>query len=348
MKHVYTFLFFLLLAHGAAAQKAAQQAAALAPAPGAELPHYTHVIDSVTQALDRVTGLGSGILYDRVMPLAGLHAFTPADTSSARHFRQAYLELYTAAYSPGRRTRPAYVRERADYLARRDSVPLAVFDAAFHLLDTLALQDNLLSEQSGLLHDVPGRSRSPFVARELVLAAALADTVLPSARFYFAPELALSTRGRAVSGLLVDFDNQQGAVPCLPGQALTVGYGTPGPKVLHFTVYFTDGTQAQARARLYVRAAPATKPSLPLTGSISTVEAKVPFTDYASRPVGPSGVFVRFSLYGVGETLTVLHHTDSQAEYTANPNDPNSYKLRRPVIFVDGFDAQDKRRLFNP
>lgn len=75
------------------------------------------------------------MLYDRVMPLAALHTFntgaTP-DTSSAAHFRQAYLELHTAAYNAANRLRPAYLRDRADFLVRRDSVPLAVFDAAFH------------------------------------------------------------------------------------------------------------------------------------------------------------------------------------------------------------------------
>lgn len=38
-------------------------------------PHYTATIDSLTAALDK-SAVPSGILYDRVMPLAALHAFS--------------------------------------------------------------------------------------------------------------------------------------------------------------------------------------------------------------------------------------------------------------------------------
>ncbi|TGE17842.1 hypothetical protein [Hymenobacter elongatus] len=136
MKHCYLLLLLLL---GAARPVHAQRMLAAAAAPGnpppaplAALNHFTATIDSLTQHLSRAP-ISSGILYDRVMPLAALHAFNTGaslDTSSAAHFRQAYLELYTAAYNPSNRPHPAYLRARADYLARRDSVPLAVFDAA--------------------------------------------------------------------------------------------------------------------------------------------------------------------------------------------------------------------------
>ncbi|TGE17839.1 T9SS type A sorting domain-containing protein [Hymenobacter elongatus] len=351
MKHCYLLLVLLLL--GAARPSYAQRPlAAAAAAPGnpppslpATLNHFTATIDSLTQHLSR-TPIASGILYDRVMPLAGLHAFNAGaslDTSSAAHFRQAYLELYTAAYNPSNRPRPAYLRARADYLARRDSVPLAVFDAAFHQLDTLARADNLLTEQNGLLYDVAGRPRSPFVARALVLAAALTDTIAPTTRFYFGPELALSTRGRTVSSLLIDFDNQQAPVQCLPGQAVPVSYGTPGAKVLRFTVFFADGTQAPALARLYVRDGVLSRASLPLTSNFEEVIATKGFTDYTFTSNGSFSTPVKLSLYGMGQTLTVLHHPLSQAQELAATG---SYQLRNPIIFIDGFDANDGRQLY--
>ena len=98
MKHVYLVFVLLLLARAGLAQN-------LKTAPGGggtpvlpERPnHYTHVVDSLLRYVDKA-GVGSGLLYDRAMPLAQLHAFDPAtDASSARHFRQAYLELFPAA-----------------------------------------------------------------------------------------------------------------------------------------------------------------------------------------------------------------------------------------------------------
>ncbi|RTQ48495.1 T9SS type A sorting domain-containing protein [Hymenobacter gummosus] len=368
MKHAYLWLFCWLVAASAALAQRPLVTTAAAPGGGGppiSIPMpatnpYTRLVDSLLQHVSK-SGVSSSLLYDRVLPLALLHAFEPAvDTSSAQHFRQAYLELYAASYTVPPRPAPERFDDRLDYLARRDSVPLAVLDARFQLLDTLAMPDQLLALQNGLFYDVAGRPRAPFYTRQLTLAAALADTVAAAAHFYVAPELLLSTRGRRVSGLLVDFDNGQGAVACQPGQRVAVSYAAPGRKLLRFTVYFAGGGQAQAQARLVVRASggaaraaapggPVVGPgpgepaavSLPLTDQIGTVRAAIPFESYANN-----GSYYNVGrIYGEGEYLTVLHHPASQAEYGANPQ---NYQLRNPVIFIDGIDFGDKRKLYFP
>jgi len=67
--------------------------------PAEETP-WSHLIDSLTAPLDK-SQIPSGILYDRAMPLAALHSFAVrwADTTSNAHLRQAYLELWMAAYN---------------------------------------------------------------------------------------------------------------------------------------------------------------------------------------------------------------------------------------------------------
>lgn len=61
---------------------------------------YTAYVDSLMQHLDK-SGVTTGILYDRVTPLASLQDFNKpaADTSSYWHFIQAYSEIYRSAYS---------------------------------------------------------------------------------------------------------------------------------------------------------------------------------------------------------------------------------------------------------
>ena len=58
---------------------------------------YTQGVDEKLQLLDK-NELTTGILYDRVYPLANLTVFnqTEADTSYVTHFYQAYGELQTA------------------------------------------------------------------------------------------------------------------------------------------------------------------------------------------------------------------------------------------------------------
>ena len=132
--------------------------------PAPEQSPWSHLIDSLTAHLDR-SRINSGILYDRALPLAGLHAFgqRQADTTSSGHLRQAYLELWMAAYNrPAFRYSPSQLRERANRVIRHDTVPIGVLDYQFHYLDTLALRDGLLQVQNGLLYDVAAPSRSPW------------------------------------------------------------------------------------------------------------------------------------------------------------------------------------------
>lgn len=265
-----------------------------------------------------------------MLPLAALPYFDRfrADTTSAAHLRQAYLELFIAAYNQTAFARtPSQYRERAEALVCRDSVPLAVLDYRLHYLDTLAVHNNLLAVQNGLYYDVPGRNASPYTERLLTLAAPLAASVRQQAQFYIDPTLLLSNRGRTVSSLVVDFGNGAAAVTCLPGQVVAVNYPTPGAKVVRFTVNFSNGTQAQSRARLTVM------PQVASRGVVLRLpdfEARDAFQDYYSSR----------SLYGRGEALAVLHNPTSKSEGAA-------FRLRNPVVIMDGFDPKDESTLDN-
>jgi len=191
--------------------------------------------------------------------------------------------------------------------------------------------------QNGLYYDGPGAG-SPYRERLLTLAAPLARSVPQQARFYLDPALLLGNRGRAVSSLLVNFDNGAAAVLCQPGQAVSVSYPSAGPKVLQFTVQFADGSSAQARARLTVvpqgvasRSAGGTAnrgSGVIIRLNPNLIEARDAFQDYnGSR-----------SLYGRGEALAVLHHPTSKSEGAG-------FLLRNPVIIMDGFDPNDESKL---
>lgn len=62
---------------------------------------YQHFADYKLQQLNK-TYINSGILYDRVFPVADIERFKQqnqtTDTSGPRHWIQAYYELYSAAF----------------------------------------------------------------------------------------------------------------------------------------------------------------------------------------------------------------------------------------------------------
>lgn len=328
MKHIFVFVLALFTSFTSWAQLTVDIGDERLPV--RERPEETpwsHVADSVLQHLDK-SQIPSGILYDRVVPYAALPYFDyfQPDTSSIDHLRQAYLELWMAAYNRQAFVfTPTQLREKGDALARQGTVPLAVLDYRLHYLDTLAVYHNQLVVQNGLYYDVPGRSGSPYRERLLTLASPLAKSVNQQAQFQVAPAFLLGNRGRTVSSLLVNFDNGMGPVTCLPGQLVSITYPTAGNKVLRFTVNFADGTSAQTRASLMVL------PQVPANRStyrLADFEARDPFTDYNSTR----------SLYGKGEALVVLNNAISESEGAA-------YKLRNPVIIMDGFDPNDESKL---
>lgn len=69
---------------------------------------YTQVADSIFSPISK-SQITTGILYDRVTPFAGLHAFKNTDTSSYLHFFLAYSELYSAAYNNGAMMKAAQI-----------------------------------------------------------------------------------------------------------------------------------------------------------------------------------------------------------------------------------------------
>ncbi|MGI4742631.1 MAG: CBM35 domain-containing protein [Janthinobacterium lividum] len=290
-------------------------------------------VDSLTQHLNRAN-VPTGILYDRVLPLAMLPSFrqgTQLDTASAAYFHQAYFELRNAAYNPTAfPLTPQALRSQARRFLRRDSVAVAVLDYTYNRLDTLAEYDGLLLGANRLFYDVATPSRSPYLTENITVAAALIDTIRATTTFYVPAGLLLTNRTRRVSSLSVDFGNGAGPVTCSPTQPRLVAYGQPGRKIIVYTVFFADGTQQQCRSSLYVLPTAALRGSQAL--ELENVTAQESFGGYDGA----------VPLFGAGEFRVILHNALSQNEYNGNHN---AYKLRKPLIVLDGFDPQDESGL---
>ncbi len=333
-------LFFLSL------PATAQKHPATSASPNSLAPEespWSHLVDSLTAGVSK-SAVTSGILYDRALPLAMLHAFNSqqADTTGSGHLRQAFLELYMASYTrTAFRLTPTQFRQRAASTIARDTVPLGILDYQFQYFDPAAVSSGLLTLSNGLLYDVASPSRSPFLQRSLTLIAPLVDTVRQrSVVFNFPVALSLANRTRQPTRMRIDFNDGGPNVYLNAGQSLRVSYATNGPKVLWFVVDFNDGSSASGRAALYVKQAPPSRAGVPATlANLGEVEAAIPFQNYDSSD----------NLLGRGQVLAVLQNPATQAEFDAGQAlgtvPGQTFRLRNPIIVLDGFDPQDDSRI---
>ena len=190
------------------------------PIPGS----YRYRMDSLLTTLNK-TQVPTAILYDRVFPLARLDVFgqTAADTSRFEHFLQANQELYYASYSYTGLDASANLRERAAQQQQAGIVPIGLLHYRFNLLDTLAVQNNQFSQpggNGGALYDVAGRSGSPYLTRETLVAAALVESApAGTVQFKLPTNFRFDNTGNAVQSLTLNFNDGTPSATLLPGGA---------------------------------------------------------------------------------------------------------------------------------
>ncbi|MFC6996035.1 DNRLRE domain-containing protein [Rufibacter roseus] len=289
----------------------------------APIGSYHRMADSLLHHLDK-SGVTTGILYDRVMPLAGLHTFNEfqPDTSARPHFLQGYREMFRAAYDTTSWLRPEEVRDAAAGVKEQNKVPIALGNFQFNVIDTLALDLGLIQEIDSMYYDVPNRPRHPFLTKSVFLASPLADSTAGLTVTYdFSSALTFNKSDKTITSLQVDFGNGAGLVPVgLTGTA-TITYASPGWKILKFVAGFSNGPSTTTFAVLKVRPDPVPSPLGLCESNVTSIWSALPFQGYQNEAMPTTGKGELKVFYGAGTC---------------------DNKIRKPIIVVDGFDALDK------
>ena len=127
---------------------------------------YKAYSDFKLQNLNK-TIISSGILYDRVFPVADIEMFKQldqvTDTTGPRHFLQAYYELYEAAYNNNGWLSPDDLEENLITNAHVNAIPIGILNYKYNVMDSNAYVDNLIDTLlNGQFVDEAGRPRSPY------------------------------------------------------------------------------------------------------------------------------------------------------------------------------------------
>ncbi|MEP6583514.1 MAG: T9SS type A sorting domain-containing protein [Ginsengibacter sp.] len=273
------------------------------------------------------------ILYDRVFPIARLDAFNQgtSDTSSYGIFMQALSELRNASYSTTNVPLTNDVEALVTQQRLLNKVPISIAHYQFNWIDTLALQNNLLRIQSGLLYDVVGRPYSPYKTKITTIAAALTDSVPAGSIVFILPTyLQLKNTSEVLTNVDITFGDGNPVTTLAPGGTVTVNYSNPGDKIIKYLAHFSNGTQQITYS--YISIIPATA-----NGTSGPQSPQGP--DPLSLPCSVTNVRAAIAFQGYDETTAAKGEGEVNTYY-ANCSDPT---LRKPVIILDGFDPGNTR-----
>jgi hypothetical protein len=296
--------------------------------------------DSLLLALDK-SQIPTHILYDRVAPLARLDGFNlnynNPDTSSVQHYLQAYYELHQADYTnTGNEPCRQVLAENAHHYQQHDTLLLGVLRYRFNYIDSNAVRNGQLrwdTSAPSRLFDVAGRRGSPYLLREVAVAAALADSTRSgTVSFRLDPASIFSNVGAALTSASIDFGDGGGTRTLVPGQVVQVSYAAAGRKTLRYVLRYADGSQFTTYSSLYI---PST------AGCANCRTAAVPKPIPACR-VEKLTASIQFQ--GSAGRAEVSYYYSTNGTKTCDADKNLSQPITKPIVLIDGIDYGDERK----
>lgn len=279
-------------------------------------------IDSLTSNLDK-SSLTSDILYNRVTSFSKISSYntTENNTSNRKHFEQSFSELYKASKQEKLMT---VEQLRDEYTNEKHKVDIGILNTLFHTLNYNKENESL----NGLSLDTIQNKflaipdKQAFIAHNKIIIAPLKSNAKgPAITYIFKNSLIFNINpDKNITQLTASFDTgvnysiiQDGI---LISNEIPINYSVSGDKELNFEIVYDDGSTLTTKAMIYINTSVADDDPI-------TVTAEIPFHGYEETT----------PLLGKLE-YRVFHHTGGST-------------IQKPLLFIDGFDPLDKRRIID-
>ncbi|WP_299673001.1 T9SS type A sorting domain-containing protein [uncultured Polaribacter sp.] len=315
MKKLATLIFFLLLFTNVKAQITIDYKTTKKP-------------EDFLKNID-ISSFNSGILYDRVIPYAKLSTFNTSEnnTSNVTHFEQSLSELYRASK---KKKFTSVEKFRQQYNQAENIVNIGIINTSFHQLNY-----NKKDEQKGGLRLKNKKltiikNKNAFTKKDILIIAPLKRRAKgTSITYQFTKDFILGTKNK-IRKLIADFGNDKTITILENGKLLmneiAVEYNSNGKKTLIFSVEFKDGSKKQTKGTIFVKNV--------VTNALRS--SNIIQTRYILNS--------QYSFKGYEESSAIFGELEYEIFYHTNNGVPEN-KLLKPILFIDGFDPQDERKI---
>jgi hypothetical protein len=304
-----------------------------APTPYAEEAY--HILKNIDKSQ-----IPTSILYEAVFPWANIDLFdgsTSTDTTNSYHFFQSYAELYYSSYSRANMIHPTELETNIlNFGIDKDfHHAVGVIDYNFNSLDSNSVINGILSESNGQLFDVPGRSQSPYLTNRAFISSVLQAGSLNNFYsgthyFYFQPSFTFSNRGTQISDYeYIDF--------YLDGNFMQRNY-TFGNNTLLIGLTFPDYEGKSILTINYHKASG--------SDDISRINIKRKIFKNFTSCNGLNQVYTTGDAFDGGYGKGAYGSQGRGYIFFGNGNCATQ-QLRKPIIFVDGFDPTNSRNAWS-
>ena len=205
--------------------------------------------------------------------------------------------------------------------------------------DTNSITKNLIAIANGQLHDVAGRTQSPYLIHSVFAVATTSQSIYTGLnQLIFRPELFFGNTGKTISSIQVDPFGTGSYQTATLNTPLTVNYPDTGLYTVNIKISYADGTVnlSHTKFAVYSYLGP------PLTYNISHRRANAgtgpPKKDLDYTNPNVSMQMTADKLY-MGAAAQGNFYVDFSVNNTSG-------QIQRPLIFVDGFDPDVNDPLF--
>ena len=274
----------------------------------------------------------TGILYERVIPMAQLYNFnsnlSPVDTSNYDHFLQSYYELYKATFIPVSNYFPFDIDSLKSLTKENAAViDIGILHCKFNIMDSAVVYQKLYFGADSVLFENKSVSASLYVEKTALVVSPLKKSVEQgTTTFSFRDILKFDNTDNPIVELSADFDDGMGLRE-ITNNVISVTYITSGTKTLRFDALCKNGDKLIAYSTIHCidpiqRGNPVQSgwKNMEYFEGNNAIWAKI-------QPANPydGGTFAKAK----GEVWIYYANADK--------------KLRKPVLIVDGFDPENDR-----